>query len=170
MNTIKYVLPEKLRENLKQPLGYLVEDGEELIDKLEKIGEIVTIGDHITATIIELGFRPLFCIVDYKTKREEVSMSIRRIIESYGDKTIRINNPPGVITEELWNVIKEIYMRKDRNIRIEIDGEEDLSALPAIYLAPRDVTIIYGLPDKGVVLVTPDEETKRKVREVLAEM
>ena len=53
---------------------------------------------------------------------------------------------------------------------IEIDGEEDLAALPAILLAPGDVTIIYGLPDKGVLVVKPTPKNKQLVKEILNKM
>ncbi|MCK4233734.1 DUF359 domain-containing protein, partial [candidate division WOR-3 bacterium] len=33
-----------------------------------------------------------------------------------------------------------------------------------------DVTIIYGLPNRGVVVVKPTEEHKRKVKEILDKM
>jgi len=52
-----------------------------------------------------------------------------------------------------------------KNIRIEVDGEEDLATLPSIYLSPnRDVTIIYGMPDKGVVIVKTNDENKIKIK------
>jgi uncharacterized protein (UPF0218 family) len=37
-------------------------------------------------------------------------------------------------------------------------------------LAPPDVTIIYGLPNKGVVVVKASDENKQKVKEILDEM
>ena len=53
---------------------------------------------------------------------------------------------------------------------IEVEGEEDLAALAAIYLAPPDVTIIYGLPNKGVVVVKATEAHKAQVKEILDKM
>ena len=59
----------------------------------------------------------------------------------------------------------------EKTIRIEVDGEEDLATLPAIFLAPnRDVTIIYGLPDKGVVIVKTIEENIIKAKKIIDEM
>ncbi|MCK4902903.1 MAG: DUF359 domain-containing protein, partial [Thermoplasmatales archaeon] len=48
--------------------------------------------------------------------------------------------------------------------------EEDLASLAAIYMAPSDVTIIYGLPDKGVLVIKPTPENKRLVKEILDKM
>ena len=56
------------------------------------------------------------------------------------------------------------------SLRIEIEGEEDLASLAAIYLAPSDVTIIYGLPDKGALVVKPTRENKKFVKEILDKM
>ena len=82
-----------------------------------------------------------------------------------------MKNPPGCISDELWDVIKFAYDNMlSCGLRIEVDGEEDLASLAAIYLAPQDVTVIYGLPDKGVLVVQPDHENKRKVKEILDKM
>lgn len=167
---IKYILPDELRETLKQPLGLLLNE-EKLIEKLREYkGRVVSIGDLVTATLLRHQIKPIFCIIDFKTKREKVSSEIMKIIKSYGNKVIKIENPPKTISLELWKNIKDIYRKNDRDIRIEIIGEEDLAALPAILFAPNDVTIIYGLPDKGVVFVPSEESTKQKVREILGKM
>ena len=52
----------------------------------------------------------------------------------------------------------------------QVDGEEDLASLVAIYLAPSDVTVIYGLPDKGVLVVKSDTEYKKMVKKILDKM
>ncbi|MFW6121522.1 MAG: DUF359 domain-containing protein, partial [Petrotogales bacterium] len=75
------------------------------------------------------------------------------------------------ITNELWNAIDSAYKSlEDAPFCIEIDGEEDLAALAAIYLAPPDVTVIYGLPNKGVVVVKATKTHKNKVKEILDRM
>ena len=92
-------------------------------------------------------------------------------IKIFGKKSVRIKNPPAHISYNLWNTVKNAFSNLEKNsLRIEVDGEEDLAALPAILFAPRDVTIIYGLPNKGVVVVKSTIKNKRKVREVLDKM
>ena len=82
-----------------------------------------------------------------------------------------IRNPPGCISDDLWNAIETAYDDLEKgSLLIVVEGEEDLAALPAIFLAPKDVTIIYGLPNKGVVVVKSTEENKRKVKEILDKM
>jgi len=164
------VLPEHLRNTLKEPLGMLV-DEPELVRLLATKRHIVSIGDVVTYTLLTRRIEPLFCVVDYRTGRGDCEPSVKKTIQSFGKKTVRVNNPAGVITDELWNAIKQAYAQKGNiPVRIEVKGEEDLAALAAIYLAPGDVTIIYGLPNKGVVVVPATEESKQKVKEIINEM
>ena len=61
-------------------------------------------------------------------------------------------------------------MASSDHIQLIINGEEDLAALPAILYAPSNATIIYGMPNKGVVIVSSTEEYKEKIRFILSEM
>ena len=167
----KCILPDKLRDELKKPLGFLFNEGE-FLDFIKNEKYIVSIGDQVTYTILKNNILPLFCIVDFKTKRKSCNDEMIKVIKSYGQKKIIVQNPPGCITDDLWNSIRESYEGMGENtIRIEVEGEEDLATLPAILLAPnRDVTIIYGLPDKGVVIVKTIEENKLKAKKIIDEM
>jgi uncharacterized protein (UPF0218 family) len=164
------VLPDKLRDLLREPIGQLVNE-KELLIILKKEKYIVSIGDLVTYTILKNEIEPIFCIVDYKTRRGKCSAEIIEVIKSFGRKSIIVKNPPATISDDLWNVIKIVYENLDSNgIRIEVEGEEDLASLAAIYMAPPDVTIIYGLPDKGVLVVKSTKENKRKVKGILDKM
>ncbi|UCD13516.1 MAG: DUF359 domain-containing protein [Thermoplasmatales archaeon] len=164
------VLPEDLRKKLKEPLGNLV-DEQGLLRLLQNEKKIVTVGDLVTFTLLKNGIEPILCIVDYVLERKECSSGMKDKIQRFGKKHVQVKNPPGTITDELWNAIGYAYKSlKDGPFRIEVDGEEDLAALPAIYLAPRDATIIYGLLNKGVVVVKATEAQKSKVKEILDKM
>ena len=163
-------LPERLRDKLKEPIGQLV-DNENLLSVLKNDRYIVTIGDYVTFTLLIHRIYPIFCIVDFKIKREKCPVHIKKTLQSFGKKHVIVKNPPGVISDDLWNAIDSAYQNfKNDSICIEVEGEEDLAALPAIYLAPPDVTIIYGLPNRGVVVVKATEENKHKVKQILDEM
>jgi len=164
------VLPDNLRDLLKEPIGQLV-DEKKLLKILRKEKYIVSIGDLVTYTLLKHEIEPIFCIVDYKTRRGECSSEIKEVIKSFGKKNIVVQNPPATISDDLWNVIEMAYENLEiGSLRIEIEGEEDLASLAAIYLAPSDVTIIYGLPDKGVLVVKPTRENKKLVKEILDKM
>jgi uncharacterized protein (UPF0218 family) len=164
------VLPENLREKLKEPLGNLV-DEQELLRLLQNDKYIVSVGDLVTFTLLNNGINPIICIIDYIIERKEYSPNLKEKIQRFGKKHIKIKNPPGTITDELWNAIESAYESlEDGPICIEIEGEEDLATLAAIYMAPQDVTIIYGLPNKGVVVVKTNKAHKSKVKEILDKM
>jgi len=167
----KWILPEKLREELKKPFGFLFNE-KELLEFLKNEKYIVSIGDQVTYTILKNNIMPVFCIVDYKTKRKSCNNEIIKLIKSYGQKKIIVKNPSGCISDDLWNSIRDSYRNiGEKTIRIEVEGEEDLATLPAIILAPnRDVTIIYGLPDKGVVIVKAIEDNIIKAKKIIDEM
>ena len=164
-----HVLPENMRDLLKEPIGLLV-DEKRLLTLLKEEKKIVSIGDRVTYTLLKNSIEPFFCIVDYHTRRGECSENIIKVLKSYGKKTINVDNPQGTITDDLWDVIKLAYEGNTQSLKIEVNGEEDLASLAAIYMAPVDVTIIYGLPDKGVLVVKPTKENKDKVRQVLDKM
>jgi uncharacterized protein (UPF0218 family) len=167
----KCILPVKLRDELKKPLGFLLKE-KALLDFLKEEKYVVSIGDQVTYTILKNNIIPVFCIVDFKTMRKPCNDDIIKMIKSYGGKKFIVENPAGCISDDLWYLIKEAYRQIGKEtIRIEVLGEEDLAALPAIFLAPNtDVTIIYGLPDKGVVVVKTNEENKKKAKKFIDEM
>lgn len=170
--SFKYVLPEKLRSTLKQPIGQLV-DEQTLLQLIDTGKKIVSIGDQVTYTLLKHDVPPLFCVIDFHTKRKETFNEIKKTLRTFGEKTVNVENPPGTITTALWEIIQKTYQEDVTagiTVRIEVSGEEDLAALPAILFAPRDVTIIYGLPDKGVVVVPSEKQYKEKVKNILAEM
>jgi GTP-dependent dephospho-CoA kinase len=163
-----FFLPQKLRDKLKEPIGTLV-DEPGLIKLLKNKKYIVSIGDRVTFTLLNHGIQPSIAIVDFILERKTYPPEMKQKIQGFGKKHIKIVNPPGFITEQLWKTIQSSYenLHKNESVLIEIEGEEDLTSLPAIFLAPRDVTIIYGLPNKGVLVVQPTSAYKKKVEEVL---
>jgi len=160
-----YKLPEKYRDELREPIGELI--SEEDIDKKRMSGKVVSVGDMVTATLIKHGIEPDISIIDHRIERKEYGNEIG--IKAGEAEVKKITNPPGVITDELWNAVEESYA-SEKNIRIEIEGEEDLAALPAICLAPSGTTVLYGLPSRGIVLVKVGNDEKNKVLSFLKKM
>jgi uncharacterized protein (UPF0218 family) len=165
-----HVLPEKLRDLLKTPVGKLV-DERTLLKLLRNKDHIISIGDTVTYTLLKNDIEPSFCVVDFRTRRGKCPKEVVDLLKSFGKKSIVVKNAAGTISDDLCNVIKlAIENLEAGSLRIEVDGEEDLASLPVIYYAPPDATIIYGLPNKGVLVVKPTREMKQKVEEVLNEM
>ena len=165
------VLPDDLRDILKEPIGKLVNE-KQLLKLLSDEKSIVSIGDQVTYTLLKNDIKPIFCVVDYKTRRGEFPQKFIQIIKAYGNKIVRVKNPQGCISDELWGAIENAFENANERVstRIEVDGEEDLASLVAIFMAPLDVTIIYGLPNKGVLVVKPTSQNKEKVSDILNQM
>ena len=165
------ILPDDLRDILREPMGKLVNE-KQLLELLSDEEFIISIGDQVTYTLLKNDIEPIFCVVDYKTRRGEFPLEFIQIIKSYGEEVIQVENPQGCITDELWDAIEDAFENAEDCVttRIEVDGEEDLASLVAIFLAPLDVTIIYGLPNKGVLVVKPTDENKEKISNILNQM
>ena len=171
-STTQYKLPNHLRSFLKQPIGSLV-SGKNLKEDCKEYEIIISVGDHVSASLIKQDVFPHLMIIDYKTRRGAISKIQKSILDNLQNYNhISISNPPGSLTKELVDTIHSICLRinSSDHIQLIIKGEEDLAALPAILYAPSNATIIYGMPNKGVVIVSSTEEYKDKVRLILSEM
>ena len=155
-----YVLREEQREELRKPLGRVVRS----IEREELQGMVVSVGDAVTLWLKNHGIKPKICIIDYKIERETHGKKI-----DGEDVVMKVENPPGKITMQLWNAIRKAY-EMDKRVRIEVDGEEDLAALPAILMAPAGANVIYGLPSHGMVVVKVGERERNRVREFIEKM
>ena len=154
-----YTIPEHKKNKLKEPIGQVVTS----LNQVEVKGDIVTVGDMVTKTIKDSRIEPKISIVDYKIERKEYKGE-----RFNAEETMIVNNPPGRITRELWTAIATAYTTNKKTV-IEVKGEEDLAALPAIYLAPENTTVIYGLPKKGMVVVNVGAKERKKVGDFLIE-
>lgn len=161
------VLPAELREELRRPLGEVM-SGKEAITALREGAKLFTVGDQCTLTFVEENIIPDVFIVDYKIKREP-SPELKMRFENLTEVSKKVSNPAGMITRELWSAVSE-SLTSEKKVKIEVDGEEDLAALPCIFLAQKGSQVAYGLPDRGLVLVNVDDESKNDVRKILDKM
>lgn len=156
-----HLLSEDMKGELRKPLGDLYKNPD--FEPIEMRSKIVTVGDIITKKFLDSGVIPWICIIDKKSKREKVNFDIK-----INNHTTNVENSPGEITFQLWKAIENAY-EKEHSTIIVVDGEEDLAALPAIFLAPENTKVIYGMPDEGVVVVD-SSESKEKVKKLLKKM
>lgn len=153
-------LPEDLRSELKEPLGPIIQD-QDLPDHITGL-DVAVIGDVAALHVHRAGYRPRLTVVDFKTQRSDdiVPPDEVRLI---GDECIRVVNPPAMITKDLWDAIETAY-GMDGTVRIEVEGEEDLAFIPCVLVAPEGSKVIYGMPNRGMVVVTVDRKSRRRVR------
>lgn len=150
-------LPEDLREELARPIGKLVSVWS-LRKHIEGSPRVISVGDVVTITLLQMKSEPDVAVFDYKTQRSEDYKAKERIAKMSG-RLVKVENPPGRITPALWRAVKEAVRAKDR-VKIEVQGEEDLAALVAIAVAPEGAHVIYGLPKRGLMVVEINRETK----------
>ncbi len=169
--SIKYSLPPSLRDELRKPFGKLL-TGEEFKQQIHSFKNIISIGDYLSCSLLSRNIFPQIMIIDYQTKRKSINAEQKHLLNTGKYKIIQVENPAGVITQSLWDTIQSACesFSSDQFIQIQVDGEEDLAALPAILYAPANVTIIYGMPDKGVVVAQSTDYLKQKVSNILTKM
>jgi len=159
-------LPEALRSELKEPMGDIYTDPAAL---LSDAGEpLVAVGDMVTYHLLDAGRVPDLAVVDEQTKRSAVDSEVADAIVGF-DRTVAVDNPAGTLTHELLAAMRA-GLDSDATTLVDVDGEEDLAALPAVLMVSETASVVYGQPDEGMVLVTPDGAVRERVRSILARM
>ncbi|MEM3712147.1 MAG: GTP-dependent dephospho-CoA kinase family protein [Thermoproteota archaeon] len=157
---------EETRRIVKKPLGILLKGESEIKRFLEGFkGPLITVGDIVSESLIQMGFEPHLCIIDGKTMRKPIAVAEclkeRRRIFS-------LVNPPGTISRDSWKVVKEA-VSSPKSIII-VDGEEDLLTLVAVHSAPEGSLVLYGQPGEGIVAIKVDNSSRKMVSEILGTM
>ena len=156
------ILKEELRSEFKKPFGKLYPSIKDLKDNLENYIQrennlIISIGDVTTINLQKEGIKPDMGIIDYRIERKE--SEFKNKLANY-EVELKAENPPGTITRNLWNTIKEGFQLIETshdNILIVVNGEEDLAVIPCVIMAP---------PGKGVVFCEVDQ-VKSKAEKLL---
>jgi uncharacterized protein (UPF0218 family) len=169
MADIVLKLPEDLRGELKSPMGPIYTDTQTLLS--DAGAPVIAIGDVVTHHLIESGRSPTIALVDEHTERSAVSDDIAETIDSFEgfDTVEQVTNPAATLSADLLGALRAALDR-DGSTLLDVDGEEDLAALPAVVAAPDGAAIVYGQPGEGMVLVTLDDETRTRCRDILARM
>jgi len=167
-------LPESLRDAFKEPLGPVTIDADELLAAAaETRGEraapdapIIAVGDVVTYHLREAGRVPDVALIDGKTERETVDAEIGSALAAADDdRRLSVENPAASLSAELLEALSEALSDADPVI-IEVTGEEDLAALPAILAAPDGASVVYGQPGEGMVRVAVTPESRTEAREL----
>jgi uncharacterized protein (UPF0218 family) len=161
-------LPESLRLELKEPLGPIFTDATELLAATGS--PLVTVGDVVTYHVLEAGRTPTVALVDERTERSAVDPEIaERLAGNDFDVVRQVSNPAATLSEPLLRVLREAIESGETTL-IEVDGEEDLAALPAIALVPVNASVVYGQPGEGMVNTVVDAEARAQMEELLSRM
>ena len=131
---------------------------------------IATIGDICTLKIFDEIREPELCIIDMKTKRDTpLDVTQKDKMEKIGKRRINVDNKAGTISNELWASINEA-LNTHINTKIVVNGEEDLATLAVISMVKMGAKVIYGMPDKGMVVVDVNQQEKKRANSFLKRM
>ncbi len=141
------------------PIG---QDNKENIQKhLLNNSYIITVGDRTTEKMIEYEIIPSLQIIDGLEKR------IKREFPKIGSESeLKIDNPAAEITLQSIEIIKKAF-KMTAPVRLIVNGEEDLLVLPVCIHAPENSVVLYGQPNKGLVLVQINTEIRNKAQSLL---
>ncbi|MHA1145156.1 MAG: DUF359 domain-containing protein [Candidatus Helarchaeota archaeon] len=172
----------KLRRDLGKPLGILFQGdfeatAQQAIKAIEekKPPLIMTVGDVVTANLINAGVHVDIFIIDDKTLRDKR----KKYVSIQGEHRFEIENPAGLIKEKNIEILKrafDIALNEHKIVEIFVsEGEEDLLGIPAVVLAPEGTLIFYGQPEvlewpSGMVMVEVSPVKQKEFQGYLDEM
>jgi len=158
-------LPNSLRNQFKNPLGVLlpedIADKAHISEYLSNNSYIITVGDRTTEKMIDFGLIPSLQIIDGVEKREK-----RELPKLENATKLTVDNPAAEITAQSIDVIKQAFTLQSP-VRIVVNGEEDLLVIPACVYAPENSIVLYGQPNKGLVIVKVTPEIRNKTQGLL---
>jgi len=145
---------DKQKIELKKPMGITLKENE-VSDYIQNqvSTKIAVVGDESLKTCINLNITFDYGVFDSMTKRKTTKIS--KLPEW---NIFEASNPQGLITHTTVDIIKKLLVL-DKGL-LKIDGEEDLLSLVFILLLPLNSIVLYGQPDKGIVVVDVNELTK----------
>jgi len=170
VRTIRVLTPE-LRKELKVPLGLLIRGSfrytterlKEIVDE-RKPEKLIAVGDRVSRNITRKGIRLDVAVVDNRVMRKPIGPIMLKT-----DRTLRVRNPPGTLTDEALQAMEEAIRHSGR-AKVLVEGEEDLLTLAAVLSAPPGSIVVYGQPRIGIVVMDVTEATKERFRHIVERM
>jgi uncharacterized protein (UPF0218 family) len=160
------LITRKTKELLsKSPKRVLT--GKEFITKIKKQKcRLICVGDMVSLTAINGNRIPDLSIFDGKTERDKIN--VEKIYRTYKRSIIKVKNPQGTITNELYlTLLKTINAGRHA---IKVDGEEDLATLLCVFLSKNGNLIAYGIPKKGVALLKVSSKKRTEALGIIKRM
>ncbi len=164
-----------LRGELRIPFGTVVADADEVRRRYQAQMPpvLIAVGDIISSSLIERNIMPDLSIVDGRSRRKDLTDAHAAARDPRADTVQElppVRNEPGTISSEAALAIAHqmtALIQEEQFFRLQVEGEEDLLALPAVQAAPLGSMVVYGQFDQGVVIVEVDEEKKHYSRVLL---
>ena len=150
---------------LKDPFGILIHDKyvtkQNIKGILRYAKKVISVGDSTTDRLISFDIIPDISVIDGIERRLKRSHNLHSKITMV--KELHCSNPAGSISKEAFFVLCQA-LTMSGPIKVVVDGEEDMLALPIISIAPERAVVLYGQPLEGMVVVniSPEMQTKAK--------
>ncbi len=166
-------LTEKDIQILKKPFGVLIPDTQvtrqKVASMLKDAKSVVTVGDATTERLVSFGMAPDIAVIDGRERRSKRNSSPN----AYAAKELRCTNAAGEISKESIGVLQDA-LKMNPPVRVLIDGEEDLLALPLFAMSPVGSVVLYGQPLEGLVIVeitaTKQKQAKQLIEEIFPDL
>jgi len=156
------ILKKEGKKYFKKPLGKLYSSLSDINEVIFQNHFIISIGDATTINLLDADIVPEIGIIDNKIERKASKHNIK-----YNAITLTADNPPGTVTDDLWDTINEAFQIATKSkVLIIVNGEEDLAVIPAALMSGKDSMILYGQPGEGIVVVEADD-IKNKEKEIM---
>jgi uncharacterized protein (UPF0218 family) len=166
--------PECIRI-LKEPFGNLIPDKNINRRKLNAVlrdaKKIISVGDATTDRLISFGIIPDISVVDGKERRmkrkyvNNSSLSGDQLDKKLA-KELKCSNEAGTISMKAVELLQDA-LEMSSPVRIIVDGEEDLLALPLFLIVPDKSVVMYGQPYEGLVVVKIDLKIRKKAKDLM---
>jgi uncharacterized protein (UPF0218 family) len=163
--SVDYVVTPEVLTKFKEPFGVLIEGTfSEAMEKLNALIKkenpimIISVVDTVSRNLHKHNIIPKMSITDNQSMRQKLEP------QTFPNKTIvKAKNPQGTITQEAIIAIKAAFKSK-KQVQILVEGEEDLLTLIVVLYAPENSLVVYGQPNKGLVVikVTPNKRDEAK--------
>jgi uncharacterized protein (UPF0218 family) len=166
--------PECIRI-LKEPFGNLIPDKNINRRKLNAVlrdaKKIISVGDATTDRLISFGIIPDISVIDGKERRmkrkyvNNSSLSGDQLDKNLA-KELKCSNEAGTISMKAVELLQDA-LEMSSPVRIIVDGEEDLLALPLFLIVPDKSVVMYGQPYEGLVVVKIDLKIRKKAKDLM---
>lgn len=167
---VRYRLPEANREGLREPFQPVETEDEFVTKAREGMHQrpFITIGDVVSDTLLRHQLDPHVMVFDLATKRDAVGDAMRERLTNHPARLVEVRSEAATISDELIDALEAAFESREPT-RILVHGEEDLAVLPALQKAPSG-TVIYGMPNRGLVPVPVGPESRARAEHWLSLM
>ncbi len=158
MEGFVYEISEEQRKTLSSPRCEVFREREKVLRFLQehRIDFVTCVGDVVTEKFSGVWNK---AIIDNMCAREPYVRSI----EIKPEILLYSKNPRGKITRDAWEKVKLLFCFNKKTL-LEVEGEEDLLALPAIYFSPLNSAVLFGLLGRGIGVIKASLEYKGRIK------